>query len=217
MKKLITLILILCCSTVIVAQTTTEDDYFSKPKTSTKGKISTSVVAGAGVSFLNSTKSTVFTTFIAPKIGYQLTPKFKLNMGFMHYSASGLSFMQLNQDEYILNTSNKPFSGNLVFVGGDYLLNPKLIFSGAVMMDASNIGTKQNNFKAANVGLEYKVSEHSSIGFKAYISQGNGNYNLNSGTGRYGYNPNSSNSVESLFLSPLTQWSMEQNMVPAIR
>ncbi len=217
MKKLITPILILCCSSVIVAQTTTEDDYFSKPKTSVKDKITTSVMAGTGVSFLNSSKSAVFSSFIAPKIGYQVTPKFNLNVGLMHYSASGNTFMQLSPNESVLNTSNKPISGNLVFVGGNYLLNPRLIMSGAVMMDANNMSTKQNNFKAALVGLEYKVTEHSSIGFKAYISQGNGDYNLNSGTGKYGYNPNSSNAAESLFLSPVTQWGMGNSTIPTIR
>src|SRR3989304_2875375 len=123
MKKLITSILILYCSSVIVAQTSAEDDYFSKPKITSTDKISTSITAGGGFSFLNATNSSLYTTFIAPKIGYRITPKFKLNIGLMHYSASGNSFLQLNRDGYILNTGNKPVSGSLIFVAGNYQLN----------------------------------------------------------------------------------------------
>lgn len=217
MKKLITSILFLYCSSVIVSQTATDDYYSSKPKIDSADKVSTSITMGAGLSFLNSSKSSLYTSFIAPKIGYQITPKFKLNLGFMHYSASGNTFMQLNPNESILNASNNTVSGNLIFVGGDYQLNPRLIMSGAVMMDVNNQSSKQNNFKAATVGLEYKVSEHSSIGFKASVSQGSGDYYLNSRTGKYDYNPASVNSAESLFLLPLTQWGMEKNLTPTIR
>ena len=217
MKKLITSILILYCSSVIVAQTTAEDDYFSKPKITSTDKISTSIIAGWGYSFLNSTKSSIYSTFIAPKIGYQISPKFKLDIGLMHYSASGNTFMQLNSDGYILNTGNKPVSGNLVFVGGNYQLNQRLIMSGSMMMDANNLYTKQSNYKVATLGLDYKVSEHSSIGIKASLAQGNSNNYLNSGMENYNYNPNIMNSTGSLFLSPLTQWGIENSFNPVIR
>ena len=217
MKKLITSIWILCCSSVIFGQTTTEDDYFSKPKTRAADKISTSLIAGTGVSFLNSSKSPVYTTYISPKIAYQISPKFNLDMGLMHYSASENSFIQLNKNEFILNTSNRTVTGNLVFVGGDYQLNPRLVMTGAVMMDARDLSNRQNNYKAASLGLDYKISEHSSIGISASISTGNGDYYINSRTGKYGYNPNIPNTVESLFLSPMTQWGMEKNMIPIIR
>jgi len=201
----------------MVAQTTTNDDYVSKSKAFSADKISTSISAGAGVSFLNSSKNPVYTTFVAPKIGYQITSKFKLNLGLMHYTASGNTFMQLNQNESILNTGNKAISGNLIFAGGDYQLNPKLIMTGAVMMDANNISTKQNNFKAAALGFDYKVSEHTSIGFRASVSQGNTNYSINPRTGNYDFNTNSLNPMGPMLLSPLTQWGMEQNLNPTVR
>ncbi|MCE9539096.1 MAG: hypothetical protein K8R85_07750 [Bacteroidetes bacterium] len=130
---------------------------------------------------------------------------------------TGNNFAQLNSKESVLNSGNRSISGNLIFVGGDYQLNPKLIMSGSVMVDANDVSTKQNNFKAATLGIDYKISERSSIGFKATVSQGNNNYFINSGTGNYNYNSNNINSASSLFLSPLTQWGMENNLNPTIR
>lgn len=201
----------------MVAQTSIDHDYIANPKIISKDRVSSSIIAGGGISFLNSAKSPMYTTFVAPKIGYEITPKFKLNIGLMHYTTSGNNFMQLNSKESVLNSGNKSISGNLIFVGGDYQLNPKLIMSGSVMVDANDVRTKQNNFKAATLGFDYKISERSSIGFKASVSQGNNDYFMNSRTGNYDYNPNNINSAGALLLSPLTQWGMENTLNPAIR
>lgn len=201
----------------MVAQTAIDDDYIANPKKISKDRVSTSISMGAGLSFLNSTKTTVYSTFVAPKIGYQISPKFKLNIGLMHYTFSGNSFMQLNPKESVLNNGNKTVSGNFIFVGGEYKLNSKLIMSGSVMVDANDVRTKENNFKAATLGFDYKISEKASIGFKATVSQGNNDYFINSGAGNYNYNPNNINTASSLFLSPLTQWGMENNINPTIR
>ena len=201
----------------MVAQTSVDDDYIANPKIISKDRVSTSVIAGGGISFLNSSKSPIYTTFVAPKIGYQITSKFKLNIGLMHYTASGNNFRPLNSQESVLNSGSRPISGNLIFVGGDYQLNPKLIMSGSVMIDANDVGTKQNNFKTATLGFDYKISERSSIGFKASVSQGNNDYFINPRTGNYDYNPNNINSAGALLLSPLAQWGMEDTFNPAIR
>lgn len=217
MRKLITQILFLYCSSVLVAQTSIEGDYSANPKIISKDRVSTSIIAGAGISFLNSAKRPIYTTFVASKINYQISPKFKLNIGLMHYTASGNNFMQLNSKESGLNSGKKSISGNFIFVGGDYQLNPKLIMSGSVMVDANDIRTNQSNFKAATLGFDYKISERSSIGFKASVSKGNSDYFINSRTGNYDYNPNNINSAGALLLSPLTQWGMENTLNPSIR
>ncbi|MES2593382.1 MAG: hypothetical protein V4608_15980 [Bacteroidota bacterium] len=175
MKKLITPLFFLLFSTVVVAQTITDDYFIGKPKLLSKDRVSASIAAGTAFSFSKSPQNSYYTTFIAPKIGYQLTPKFKLNIGLMHYTVSGNSFMQTNSNESILNTNSKPFTGNLVFVEGVYQLKPKLAMSGMIMSDVSNLHGRENNFKAASLGLQYKVSEHSSIGIKATVTNGNAN------------------------------------------
>ena len=189
MKKLITPVLFLFCASAIVAQTTTDDYYHPlKSKFLAKDKVSASVSMGAGLSFLGSNKNTAFTTFIAPKIGYQFTNKFKLNFGLMHYSISGNTFMPLNQNEALINRNNNSVSGNLLFAEGQYQLNKKLIMSGAVMYDASKFA-KNNNFKAASLGLDYKLSNRSTIGFRATVSQGSTDYYLNPRSNSFEYSP----------------------------
>src|SRR3954468_20314170 len=114
MKKLFASVLFFS-SVVAVAQTTTDDYYGSpsKPKLLSKDRVSASIMAGTGVSFSNTNKSTSFTTYIAPQLNYRLTKKFSLDLGFMHYTATPNSGMFLNRNEAIYNPSNKNVSGNL--------------------------------------------------------------------------------------------------------
>ena len=181
MKKLITSSLLLFCGTLLFAQTNTNDDYYetSKPKVSIQDRVTTSIEMGAGVSVFNKSTSG-FTTYVAPKIGYQLTPKFKLNVGLMHYTMTGNTLMPLNYNEGLFNASNNSITGNLVFVGGEYQLNKRLIASGAVMADVNSLSNNKISSKAAQIGLEYKVNEHSSIKVSATVGQGQGNYYNNS-------------------------------------
>ncbi|MBA3972314.1 MAG: hypothetical protein H0X46_09265 [Bacteroidetes bacterium] len=190
MKKLITLSSFCLFCAALCAQTNNEDYYSgSKAKLLSKDRVSASISAGAGVSFLNSSKNPAYTSFIAPNIGYQLTEKFKLNIGLMHYTITGSSFRPLGQSDNFSNSSRKAISGNLIFTEGQYQLNKRTVLSGAVMVDANNYTNKNSNFKAASFGIDYKVSKHSSIGFKAIVSQGSPEYNFNPKTGRYNYNP----------------------------
>lgn len=189
MKKLISPVLFLFYASTIVAQTSTDDYYHpAKPNFLSKDKVSASISMGAGMSFLNSPKNAAFTTFVAPKVGYQVTDKFKLNLGLMHYTITGNTFMPMNQNEAFINNSNRSVSGNLLFVEGQYQLNKRLVMSGSVMYDAN----KQNNYKAAAFGMDYKLTEHSTIGFRASVSQGSTDYFLNPRTNKFDYYPNAS-------------------------
>jgi hypothetical protein len=189
MKKLITLSLF-CLFAISLSSQTAEDDYYTgtKPKLLSKDRVSASISAGAGVSFLNSSKNTAYSTFIAPRISYLVTNRFKLNIGLMHYTVTGNMFTPASQNESLLNNRNKNISGNMIFVEGQYLLNKRTVLSGAVMVDANNYSKQNTNFKAATLGLDYKVSKHSSIGIRATVSQGTGDY-FNPSTRSFDYNP----------------------------
>lgn len=156
------------------AQTAADDYYIgAKSKKKIEDRVSGSVMLGTSVSFLNS-KNTGTTTFIAPKLNYKLTEKFSLHAGLLHYNSSFTS----NRNEGCISPGTGNVSGNLLFVGGDYKMNKKLLVSGSVMMETRNNRNFDNNFKAVSLGMEYKVSKHSSIGVKAIISQGNSDYML---------------------------------------
>ena len=146
-------------------------------------------MAGTSVSFLSNSKTTAFTTFVAPKINYRLTEKFRLNVGFMHYTATPNTVFFLNNNEALINNKNRNISGNLVMLGGDYKLNKKVTLSGAVMMDANSLNknNQQNNYKAASFGIDYKVSEHSSIGIRTTVSQGGNEFFYSPAGGPFQY------------------------------
>lgn len=145
MKKLITSLLSSIVLCFIAESQTANDDYFlPKPKETVSDKISVSITAGTALGFINSSKSTIYSSFIAPQIGYKLSPEFKLNIGMIHSTAYGHIFTQ-NPADYKNYTP----------------------------------GSLQNNFSAAALGLEYRISSRSSIGISTIIGQGNSNYNMN--------------------------------------
>ncbi|MCW3072252.1 MAG: hypothetical protein JWO44_2142 [Bacteroidetes bacterium] len=188
------------------AQTT--EDYYApaKPKTTVKERISGSVMAGTSVSFLNNSKSTAVTTFIAPRINYSLSKKFSLTAGLIHYSFSpGFS---AGRSESFLVSGKRNLSGNLVFAGGEYKLNKRVLLSGAVMVDANGMNKRQNMYKAASIGMDYKITEHSSIGFRATVSQGNMDYNFDPKRGSYEYRPFTNNSFGNVFTG-FGEWGAE--------
>lgn len=173
MEKLITFTLLLFVASFIEAQNTSEDYYTqTKPKSISKDRVSASISAGAGVSFLNSTNNAAYTTFVAPKMAYQLNENFKLTIGLMHYSISGNTFMPVNQNEAFLNSRNKTLTGNILFIEGQYKLNKRTTFAGAAMYDANNFSNKNGNLKGVAIGLDYKISKHGTISFQTIITQG---------------------------------------------
>jgi hypothetical protein len=196
-------------SLATIAQST--DDYYSpaKPKLQVKDRISTSVVLGTQVSFLNNSKTSAVSTFIAPALNYKISQKFTLNAGLIHYQVSPMTAVAISHNETLLNKDQRMHSGNLVFAGGTYQLNKKLSVNGAVMMDANSLNNRQNNYKAASLGMDYKISEHSSIGFKATVSQGSTDYDYNPSRGSYEYHPLTNNPFGNI-IGGIGQWGTEE-------
>ncbi|MCW3103981.1 MAG: hypothetical protein JWO09_2421 [Bacteroidetes bacterium] len=185
---------------------TAEDYYPAKRKATVKDRISGSVMAGTSLSFQSNSKNASVATFIAPKINYSLSKKFSLTAGFMHYSLSP-GFGSGRNESYTV-AGKRNLSGNLVFAGGEYQLNRKVSLSGALMVDASGMSNRRNMYKAASFGMDYKMTEHSSIGFRATVSQGNMDYNFDPNRGSYEYRPFNNNSFGNIFTG-LGEWGAD--------
>lgn len=205
MKKPTLSLLFLSFCFLAVGQDTIED-YFQPAKKGlpVKDRVSISFMAGTTVCFPTNKYSSV-STFFAPKMNYQFSSKFQINAGLMHISSSP-NFI-LSNENYGKNQKN--YSSNLLFVGGEYQLNKKVIVSGAVITNTSSSYNKPNNYKAATVGLDYKISKHSSIGIRATVSQGNPDYIFNPNQGSYNYNPFIYNSVGNIFTG-MGQWGADE-------
>ncbi len=177
MKKLITFNFLFTLAISAIAQVDSVDYYKGQliPRTTAKDRVSASVLMGASVGFSNLKSAPVTSgTYIASMIGYQLTPKFKLNMGVLHYTVNGNSYVPITLSDNKYPTGRQSYSGNLLMLGGQYLVNNKLMFSGDLMYDTNPLLNKQHAFKAASLGLDYKVSSHATFSVKTILIQSNG-------------------------------------------
>lgn len=124
MRKLITLLLV---STLLYLPTRAQpasDDYaLPKKKEAVLDKVSASIGAGTGVGFGNGTKNAVFSSFVAPQLGYNLSSKWKLNIGMVHYTLSGSSVLMNNQDIGTPGSMNNNF--NAAAFGLEYKISDK--------------------------------------------------------------------------------------------
>lgn len=207
MKKIIVSSLFMTFCLFAIAQNANDDYYnFSaKPKLLSKDRISASLMAGTSV-FFTSDKTSSFSTFIAPKINYQISEKFRLNIGLIH-STSYPNFLLQTNDENLGTSNKKNYSSDLLFAGGEYQLNNKVTLSGAILTNTSSFNNKQSNYKAAAIGLDYKVSEHSSIGIRAGISHGDPNRMYDPKRNSFDCYPNSDPS-NGIFTNQ-NQWGLE--------
>jgi hypothetical protein len=122
-------------------------------------------------------------TYISPYMSYLVTPRFKLDVGGILQQG----FNGFNNSEF------SSFGGNgtnaLLFVRGNYLVSERLIISGSVYKTFTGNKTTDSEFLnkknslddyGINVGAEYKISEHMTIGAQVNFSNGNNNPFYNS-------------------------------------
>jgi hypothetical protein len=176
MKKLITSGFLFIIAVSGMAQED-KDDFYKKPLSHSviSDRISASLFMGAAVTATNFRSAPVTSsTYIAPCIGYRFTEKFKLNVGVLHYTVNGDSYVPIISGENKFPTGRQYYSGNLFTLEGQYKLNNQLILSGDLMYDANPLLNKQHTFKAASLGLDYKVSDHTTLSVKTAIIQSNG-------------------------------------------
>lgn len=139
--------------------------------------------------------------YVSPELSYKLTPRFRVNAGVMFFQTKmGYINYQMNYSDKSVVVKSPPTSGALAYVSGDYAINNRLTFSGMVIRDMNNLGgnsTQQSIFntpyQAVSMHLDYKLTDHISIGAGVRMSQGN-RWNYPSPYNGYNYNsPYSSN------------------------
>ena len=118
-------------------------------------------------------------TYMSPFLSYRVSPKFRLDVGASYiqgFNNSGINDFYFGKNPACLS----------LFARGNYLVNDKLLISGAVYKtfdltqpQTSDLNSQKrslNNY-GIMVGAEYKVTENLTIGAQLNFSDRNTNYN----------------------------------------
>ncbi len=169
------------------SQTSTYD-YFAPRTTSTKldwKKPSYSLEMGT--SFMKTRGSgSIISSYIAPSLNYQFTPKMSVTAGFM-VSNNNFSSLPVYTNEGISRT-NGSFTQNTMFLSADYQATERLKIEATILysMNKGNPYQTQlygNDNISYSFSADYKISDNIHIGIQVQHSEGNNPYGFNS----YGY------------------------------
>lgn len=134
----------------------------------------------AGTSFISAKGfGSGTSTYIAPELTYKFTPRFHLSAGVM-ILRSNLPFnrYQLLSNERSVVVKRGPSTRAIAYVSGDYLINSRLSVSGTLMKDLSSPSNfnkygYNNSFQAMSLNMDYKLTDHITIGAGVHMTQGN--------------------------------------------
>lgn len=130
--------------------------------------------------------------YLAPEFKMNLSPKFKVDAGIM------LMQNRFNWNpptsvfgERSVVVKSGPSYGGVLFASGNYQLNSRLTFSGCIVKSFSPDGSSyqagmQNSYQMMSLGVDYKLSDHITIGGGVRMMQFSG---FNPYLGNYGYGP----------------------------
>lgn len=173
LKIFYSLLLVCLFSMALFAQQTEQEEYFDPNfkgiNDSLLQKPQSNISAGlsAGSMFISSNYGNMFSSYIAPSVGYKLSDNFRVNGGLMFMQNN---FFGLKNSE--LNYYSKTNYNTLMFVQGEYLLNKNVILRGTIIKDLNNF-SDNFNYDAYSLGMDYKISNNSSIGFELQFSRSN--------------------------------------------
>lgn len=151
----------------------------------------TNISLEMGTSFGSSGGGNMFSTFISPKISYDINPKLRITVG------SVLSKTNINGAEIYniwegkARKINANVNSNLMYAEGQYMVNDRLIISGSIFYEKNDFGNMDNsgmhpsafNFgdsKGGSIGFDYKINEKTSLSGEIQYSEGRNPYRNNS-------------------------------------
>lgn len=136
-----------------------------------------------------------FSTFLAPQISKPLSKRFAITAGFAIVNTTFSSGNSVMNDSPKKSFSNN-YTSTIIYGGGKYLLNERFTLTGLAYTEVGIFDNKKylnknknTNIKGASIGLDYKLSENSSIGIHMNYSNGNSLYNMNNPYGMQMDNP----------------------------
>ncbi|NVO01630.1 MAG: hypothetical protein HXX09_02930 [Bacteroidetes bacterium] len=179
-KLLSVLVILICISFSITAQTVTNASDTTKKENLLKKlskKLSYEVKVGTSV-FSDTKHFSASSLEIAPIVNLNLKRNFRLFAGTSFVSTQVFGNKTTNSENLSTTNNDKRFYSSILMVGGAYDVSKRLTISGSVFTQTQlfNLKSFDENFKNAakgiSLGLNYKVSEKSSIGIEIQFHDG---------------------------------------------
>lgn len=130
-----------------------------------------------GTSFMYSPKNFYGPSYyVAPRLSYRVTPRFLLSAGIgLEYSGLYPLYSTPEPENNML-----PMTRLFLYTQGSYLLNERLILSGAVyksMIDvprlSQNMQPYNYDYQGVDIGIQYQINRNFSVGFHMRMSNTN--------------------------------------------
>lgn len=145
-----------------------------------KSPLSTSLNLGFGLGSQFSGNTMTYQQ-INPTINYQIDKRFSIFGGVAFTSFQNLDTYYISRSENSIESQSSNLNLGKIFVGGSYMLNPKLRLDGMVWKqqtmntDSKALHNKQPDFDAhgLNLRLNYQVSDKVQINAEFSYSKGN--------------------------------------------
>lgn len=175
--------IIIVLSLSLSAQTNIQQRPDSNNEPALEKKVDYSL--STGTSFFTSPGHANGSTFyLAPEFKFKLSPKFKVNAGVIlmqnRFNFYNMPSTAATSSERSVVLKSGPSTDGVAYASGNYEVNSRLSFSGNVMSTFSPGGYSaqnaawQNSFRSMSFGVNYKLSEHMTIGGGVRMVQSNG-------------------------------------------
>lgn len=99
----------------------------------------------------------MFTSYMAPEVGYRVTKDFSLSVGTMVTYSSAPSFMQWQENK--TNLTNNSMINYYMFAKGEYMLTDNFKVRAAGVFDASPFATG-SRLSYSSLGFDYKIKDN---------------------------------------------------------
>lgn len=190
MKKLLLFLITIACIAGANAQSKGYDDNdtitlpgFQTAKPTVKDRVHFGVSMGTSVSFARG-QDAVMGHFIAPTLSYQVNNRFTLTGGIgIQYNSLNNPWTYGNGESGSSMMLMRPRMQTLMFVRGEYALNPKLTLTGSVFANTAafdipglNPQTYNLNNYGASGGFWYKINDKASFGAEVQLIRGKNPY-----------------------------------------
>ncbi|MDX5418674.1 MAG: hypothetical protein LPK09_05615 [Hymenobacteraceae bacterium] len=110
-------------------------------------------------------------TYLEPSVRYQLSPRLRVFSSLTYMSVMSQQYTDVSPEGGTIMRRTSPSSHYIMHVGADYLVNDRLILSGSVWKDFSNVPTQNpsymNFMTPGRQGMDfratYKITDHFSV------------------------------------------------------